>query len=380
MIQLDNIQESEFSIGQIDKVSWVAPAGMTFEQWQEFGNTLQTVQGSINWWIGDWLNEGERRYGETYAQAVEVTGWDYAKLSMVKRVSERVPLSNRFESASWTHHYSVAHLPPDGQEHWLNRAINGKWSSRQLKEELKAHQQKAIQQSNGYHKPTEPTPSDYDEPAEYLAALWSADGDGGDIPDDRQWQFGNGEKIYSTAPNPPVMQSQSGKNLDALMSSDSVEWYTTPDIITAVIDVMGAIDLDPCSNSKDNPNIPALKHYTKEDDGLSYEWEGRVYVNPPYGNAIPDWVQKIVQEHKKGNIAQCILLVPARTDTRWFRALKEYPRCFMHGRVRFNNHENSAPFPTMLVGIGVDDARFIEVMENLGDVYQWVTNSASSSK
>jgi phage N-6-adenine-methyltransferase len=174
------------------------------------------------------------------------------------------------------------------------------------------------------------------------------------------------------------MRSSSGRNLDALMSSKSDEWYTTPDIIEAVNKVMGGIDLDPCSNDRDNPNVPAGAYYTKEDDGLSKQWHGRVYVNPPYGNQIPFWVNKINEEYRAGNINQCILLLPARPDTRWFRALKEYPRCFMHGRVTFNDHDNSAPFPTMLVGIGVDLHKFIEVMEGLGDVYQWVTNSKNN--
>ena len=46
---------------------------------------------------------------------------------------------------------------------------------------------------------------------------------------------------------------------------------------------MGEIDLDPCSNSKAQPNVPALNHFTVEDDGLEQKWFGRVYMNPPYG-------------------------------------------------------------------------------------------------
>ena len=165
------------------------------------------------------------------------------------------------------------------------------------------------------------------------------------------------------------------KDLMPLMSSASDEWYTTPDIIDAAIACMGRIDLDPCSNSHESPNVPASRHYTKEDDGLSLPWFGNVYVNPPYGTAIPLWVDKIISEYQSGNIERCVLLLPARTDTQWFRKMAEYPKCFMFGRIKFNGHENSAPFPSMLVGIGFEQCVdvFDGAVSHLGDVYVRVT-------
>ena len=181
-------------------------------------------------------------------------------------------------------------------------------------------------------------------------------------------------KIESGEVNPNTTQKEAiamrgGRNLDALMTSQSEEWYTTPDIINLAIEALGDIDLDPCSNSHESPNVPAAHHFTKEDDGLSQEWFGKVYMNPPYGSAIPHWIEKVITEYKSGRVEQAIVLVPARTDTRWFRMLKEYPRCFMWGRVRFNDHANSAPFPTMLVALGVDIEQFVFVTKDTGDVY-----------
>ena len=72
--------------------------------------------------------------------------------------------------------------------------------------------------------------------------------------------------------------------------SDSDEWYTPPHIVGCVIATMGAIDLDPCSNSRATPTIPARRHFTIDDDGLAQEWHGRVYVNPPYGRVIDLWI------------------------------------------------------------------------------------------
>src|SRR5689334_6846561 len=45
-----------------------------YEQWAQYGRKLALVKKGVQWAIGDWINHGERRYGETYAQAVAETG------------------------------------------------------------------------------------------------------------------------------------------------------------------------------------------------------------------------------------------------------------------------------------------------------------------
>jgi len=323
MNQLDNITDSEFSIGEISKTAWIAPPSMTFEQWQEFGNTLQTVQGSINWWIGDWLNEGERRYGETYAQAVEVTGWDVSRLQNAKWVSSAVRSSTRVEVLSWTAHREVANLPDDEQEHWLNRATNNGWNSRQLKEAIKEYREKVMQQSNGYHK-AEPLPSNYKEPTEYLAALWSADGDSGDPPD---------------TPNDNLDEWQPTKNVPHVShNSGNNEWYTPPDYIQAAYDVLGVIDLDPASSEIANTVIKAAKIYTKEDDGLMQYWQGSVWLNPPYAKElIGEFVNKLCYHLHEGDVTEAILLVNNATETAWFGQAVAYASvvCFPSSRARY---------------------------------------------
>ena len=57
-----------------------------------------------------------------------------------------------------------------------------------------------------------------------------------------------------------------------LFTSDTVEHYTPAHILKVVVSCMGHITLDPCSNSHTNPNVPALKHYTQEDNGLNYNF------------------------------------------------------------------------------------------------------------
>jgi hypothetical protein len=158
-------------------------------------------------------------------------------------------------------------------------------------------------------------------------------------------------------------------------SSESSEWYTPPAIIDRAIKTMGIIELDPCSNSHEHPNVPALRHFTQEDDGLSQDWHGRVYMNPPYGREIIEWVEYLYREWKSGRVTEAIALVPARTDTEWFRKFRQFPRCFIWGRLKFSGQENSAPFPSMAVYLGRDQERFIDAFEDIGDVYIWLNHT-----
>jgi hypothetical protein len=69
----------------------------------------------------------------------------------------------------------------------------------------------------------------------------------------------------------------------ALLSHESTEHYTPQYILDAVIACMGVIDVDPCSKSHEIPNVPAARHYTVHDNGFVQPWEGRVFINPPFG-------------------------------------------------------------------------------------------------
>jgi phage N-6-adenine-methyltransferase len=158
-------------------------------------------------------------------------------------------------------------------------------------------------------------------------------------------------------------------NLAVLFSSASSEWYTPPEIIDRVVKVLGGIDLDPCSNSAESPKVPAAAHYTKEHDGLSRMWRGRVYLNPPYGRTIGAWVEKLCAEQASGRVTAAIALVPARVDTGWFRRFRDFAVCFIDGRLKFSGHENSAPFPSAVVYLGDDVSAFHAGFADLGDVW-----------
>ena len=105
--------------------------------------------------------------------------------------------------------------------------------------------------------------------------------------------------------------------------------------------------LDPCADDK---NHKCGKYYTKEQNGLNYSWGGEhVFCNPPYSE-IDKWVRKAWEESAKYNTV-VVLLIPARTDTRYFHDYI-YHRSeirFLKGRLKFGDSKNPAPFPSMIV-------------------------------
>lgn len=167
-------------------------------------------------------------------------------------------------------------------------------------------------------------------------------------------------------------QTPDRNKLAAMMSSDTPEWYTPLDVVDRAVKVLDGIDLDPCSNSATAPNVPADNHFTRADDGLEQDWHGTVYMNPPYGRGIDEWVRKLVAEYDAGHVTEAIALVPARTDTQWFRVLRDHPVCFLTGRLRFIGPEGEtdpAPFPSAAFYLGSHDDTFAEVFSPIGDVY-----------
>lgn len=136
-------------------------------------------------------------------------------------------------------------------------------------------------------------------------------------------------------------------NKELMFSSKSDEWYTPIDFFNE-LDKEFHFDLDPCATDE---NHKCDKYFTKESNGLSQKWGGyRVFCNPPYGRTIGEWVKKAYEESKTPNTL-VVMLIPARTDTKWFHEYiygKAEIR-FIKGRLKFGGCTNAAPFPSMIV-------------------------------
>ena len=164
--------------------------------------------------------------------------------------------------------------------------------------------------------------------------------------------------------------------LSVMGSSASAEWYSPPHIVDLATEVLGGIDLDPSWH----PSSPvrARTTYTATDDGLTQPWHGRVYLNPPYGRTIDGWIAKLVDDHAAGAVTEAIALLPARTDTGWFRRLEAFPRCFIYGRPIFANASGPAPFPSAVVYLGSNVSRFADVFGKLGGIFVKLTGAANA--
>ena len=107
---------------------------LSFEEWQEIGKQLQKIHGSIQWWIGDWLNFGERKWGEKYTQAIEETGLDYDTLATYKRISQIFEFTPRGVNLSWSAHREIASAPSEKQNELLQKADKEELTSREIRE------------------------------------------------------------------------------------------------------------------------------------------------------------------------------------------------------------------------------------------------------
>lgn len=134
-------------------------------------------------------------------------------------------------------------------------------------------------------------------------------------------------------------------NVDVMFSSKTDLWSTPQDFFDE-LDSEFHFTLDACALPE---NAKCDQYFTPEQDGLKHDWVGTVWCNPPYGREIGTWVEKAYQAALGG--AKVVMLLPARTDTKWFHKYiygKAEIR-FIKGRLKFGGSKNSAPFPSMVV-------------------------------
>lgn len=195
-----------------------------------------------------------------------------------------------------------------------------------------------------------------------------------------------------------------------LFTSATEDHYTPRDIIERARYVFdGAIDLDPASSEAANAVIKAKRYYadpySQPDqvncagfDGLQLSWRASsLWLNPPFSvpardahgltiynaqgkvkreRVIAQWVARWVQATKinfslaagalQAEADQAMLLIPARTDTEWFAPLWHYHMCFITGRLHFNEADNGATFPSVIVYSGPYLTRFYHIFDDIG--------------
>lgn len=129
----------ELQVGKftLSKIGVAIDGTPSFEEWQEAMTFTQRSESGVMWWIGDLLNEGEKRYGETYTQAIGSSDYSYETVKQAKYVAGAVELCTRIHNLSWKHHQIVAPLDSKAQAKWLKKASANSWSSAELRKAIK---------------------------------------------------------------------------------------------------------------------------------------------------------------------------------------------------------------------------------------------------
>lgn len=125
-----------------------------------------------------------------------------------------------------------------------------------------------------------------------------------------------------------------------VFKSMSDEWRT-PSALYAELDREFHFDLDPCPMDVD------------VWDGLYLPWRFPAFVNPPY-SSIAKWVKKAFEESMREPGGKVVMLIPSRTDTRWWHEyiMKATEIRFIKGRLKFGGAKHGAPFPSCVVVFG----------------------------
>nr|WP_232304582.1 phage N-6-adenine-methyltransferase [Microbacterium sp. XT11] len=140
--------------------------------------------------------------------------------------------------------------------------------------------------------------------------------------------------------------------------------YLTP---LPLVRACGEFDLDPCG-APGHPTAATVWTPEEVGDGLSMPWFGRVWLNPPYGRTIGDWVERLFQ-HGSG-----VALIPCSPDTKlWQSLVLPSASCilFVRGRVRYVNAARPANHPSALIAVSANDAEILR-STGLGSTYSSV--------
>lgn len=138
LVQLTTSPVEQKRRSSISGVAWTGSESMEYHDWIFEGRRIGAMGRGSPWWVGDWLLYGTARWGERYAEAVKITGYESKSLRNMRYVASRFDLSLRRDSLSWSHHALLAALDAEEQVGWLDRAVADKLSVDDLRVELRA--------------------------------------------------------------------------------------------------------------------------------------------------------------------------------------------------------------------------------------------------
>jgi len=151
--------------------------------------------------------------------------------------------------------------------------------------------------------------------------------------------------------------------VDAATKQETDEWSSPRELVEPLADSVGEFDLDPCSGAESSPF--ASETYTEDDDGLSQDWYGKVWVNPPYSD-MKTWTEKAIAQIDNTNTL--FYLCKGDSSTQWWQDAAEHATviCAIDHRLEFGDGGSAAPFASHIMVFGNVGLGTIQELQNHG--------------
>lgn len=171
------------------------------------------------------------------------------------------------------------------------------------------------------------------------------------------------------------------KTVIATLHTGDNESYTPLQYVESARLVMGGINVDPASNDYAQSKINADTYFTESNSGLDKDWNGNVWINPPYAYPlIGTFIDKLISEIESGNCVSAVLLTNNSADTKWFHKAARYSSaiCMTKGRINFYKADDSTTSPTngqTFFYFGDDNKEFAKEFKKYGMIVEVVEDA-----
>lgn len=123
--------------------------------------------------------------------------------------------------------------------------------------------------------------------------------------------------------------------------------WTTPRILFDKLNQEFNFEWDLAASEE---NALCKNFYTKENDGLTKDWDGIAWLNCPYGDKnskMVDWIKKAYYETQKNPNLTVVMLIPNRSNNQWWAnyVMKAAEIRFIIGRPKFGDCTMGLPQP-----------------------------------
>jgi ParB family chromosome partitioning protein len=159
-----------------------------------------------------------------------------------------------------------------------------------------------------------------------------------------------------------------------MSDTDKTDWHVPVEYIEAARACLGAIDLDPASSIRAQEVVRAARYLTMEEDALSQEWHGRIWLNPPYSHPeVSRLVDKLLAEYRSGHTHEAILFIHNYAEPLFEPALAECKAfCHIYHEVQLVDAEGKPATLTRgqaFFYFGPNASQFRNIFERFGDVF-----------